>query len=246
MTSSSTAVWILCFGFVGAPARSAQPPSQGTPPAASQPRRTHVVTKLAGFELTAASKVDTQTTVAGASRGTKTVVPLAPRLGRAVGAQPVLTWMLDGAGGAAFLVRVYNEDEDVVYEATVSDVRYTYQGPPLRPGKTYYWTVEAVGARDTRSSMTGIRLASAAERLEIERQLPAATADEAGHLARAKVFVDRRAWYDALAETDAAVAAAPSSAAAHELRGQLFAQLPALQAMADVEFAKADALGRGR
>jgi hypothetical protein len=230
---------VLCV--LAASLASAQQPA-APPPA----RRPHVVTKLQGFELTDTSKMEKQTTVAGASRGAKHAVPLAPRLGRVHAARPALSWTAAVASGTTFLVRVYNEDEDVVHEKTVDAQTYLYDGPALRPGKTYYWTVEVTGAAASRSPMTGMQAVDASDRAVIDRELPAEAQDESGHLARMKVFVDHRVWFDALAEADAAIAAAPSSAAAHEARGQLLAQLPALETFAQEEFGRADALARGR
>jgi hypothetical protein len=238
---------MACLGVTAVQAQQPPPPPASAQPQPSQPpRRARVVTKLQGFELIDTAKIDKQTTVAGASRGTTTALAVAPRLGRVYAVRPTLTWTIAGPADATFTVRVYNEDEEVVHEATVNERRYAYRGPSLKAGKIYYWTVELMSP-DTRSPMTGMRVVDAGERADIARQLEAvAGEDEAAHLARARVFVEHRVWYDALAETDAAIAASPASAAAHEQRGLLLAQLPALQALADAEFARADALARVR
>jgi hypothetical protein len=189
--------------------------------------------------------MDKQTTVAGASRGTTTALAVAPRLGRVYAVRPTLTWTFDGPADATFTVRVYNEDEEVVHEATVKERRYAYRGPSLKAGRTYYWTA-ADGFRHA-FAHDGHGVVDAGRRADIARQLGAVPGEgEAAHLARGQSVRGAPRLCDALAEVDTAIAASPASAAAHEQRGLLLAQLPALQALADAEFARADALARVR
>jgi hypothetical protein len=211
-------------------------------------RRTRVVTKLDGFELAKTAVIDKQTTVAAASRGSKTPLPIGPRLAKVYSPEPVLTWDFEGAADTAFTVRLYNEDEEPVAETTVTGRSYRYGsvGPSLRPGQIYHWTVEVAGMPTSRSEMAGLSMVDAEARAAIAARLTSVPADDkSGVLARARMFVEARLWYDALAAYDAAIAASPDSADAHEGRGELLAQLPAFQALADAAFEKADALRRG-
>lgn len=227
------------------------PPSAKPAPATTQKepkRRTRVVTKLEGFELAKTAVIDKQTTVAAASRGSKTPLPVAPRLAKAYSPEPVLVWDFDGAAETAFTIRLYNEDEEPVAETTVTGRSYRYGsiGPSLRPGRTYHWTVEVAGMPQSRSEMAGLSMVDAEGRTAMAARLAAVPADDkTGALARARVFVEARLWYDALAAYDAAIAASPDSAEAHEGRGELLAQLPGFQELADAAFEKADALRRG-
>jgi hypothetical protein len=205
------------------------------------------VTKLEGFELAKTAALDKQTTVAAASRGSRTPLPIGPRLARVYSPEPVLTWDFAGPTDTPFTVRLYNEDDEPVAEATVTGRSYRYgsQGPSLRAGRTYHWTVEVTGMPQSRSEMTGLSMVEAAERAAVAARLASAPADDkAGPLARARIFVEYRLWYDALAAYDAAIAATPASAEAHEGRGELLAQLPAFQTLADAAFSTADALRR--
>lgn len=229
-----------------------QPPQSAKPaPATTQKeskRRTRVVTKLDGFELAKTAVIDKQTTVAAASRGSKTPLPIGPRLAKVYSPEPVLAWDVDGAADTSFTVRLYNEDEEAVAETTVTGRSYRYGsiGPSLRPGQTYHWTIEVAGMPQSRSEMAGLSMVEAEARAGIAARLAAVPADDtSGALARARMFVEARLWYDALAAYDAAIAASPDSADAHEGRGELLAQLPALRALADAAFEKADALRRG-
>jgi hypothetical protein len=233
---------LLAWGGLQQTQPPAQPPTPA-PAATAAPRRAHVVTRLEGFELTDTAKMDKQTTLAGASRGLPAPVPSAPHLAKLYSQNPVLQWTWDGSADARFLARVYNEDEESIHEATVDGRSYTYQGAPLKAGRTYYWTVEHAGQPDSRSPMIGMKVVDSSERAAIATEMQAlAAGDAAGRLARAKVFIARRLWYDALTECDAAIAADPRRAEAYEQRGQLFAQFPSFQRLADADFAKADAL----
>jgi hypothetical protein len=238
---------MVAVAAIGAAGQTqAQRPQSGAarpaPPATSStaPRRQHVVTKLSGFDLADATSMARQTTMAGASRGGTTLTPLAPRLGRVFGSKPTFYWI---EADASATVRVYNEDEEVVHEASAAGGRYVYDGPALRAGRTYYWTVERAGVTGSRSDMVGLRMVDAAERTEIASALPAAEPGGASaHLARAQLFVDRRLWYDALAAYHDAVAETPTSAPAHEGLAVLLGQLPQATALSDAEFAAADAI----
>jgi hypothetical protein len=239
---------LLAFWMSDVPQQPPPPakPAPATAPKAST-RRARVVTKLEGFELAKTADIDKQTTVAAASRGSRTPLPIGPRLARVHSPEPVLTWDFEGAADTAFTVRLYNEDEEPVAETTVTGRSYRYGsiGPSLRPGQTYHWTVEVAGMPQSRSEMAGLSMVDADERAAIAARLAAVPADgKTGALARARMFVEARLWYDALAAYDAAIAASPDSADAHEGRGELLAQLPAFQTLADAAFSTADALRR--
>ncbi len=234
---------LVCAGWQQAqqPAKPPAPAPATAAPAA--PRRARVVTKLEGFDLTDTAKMDKQTTLAGASRALPTPIPSAPHLAKLYSQAPVLQWTWQGAADARYTIRVYNEDEEPMHEATVDRRSYNYHGSPLKAGRTYYWTVEPAGQPNSRSPMAGMKVVDPVERAAIDTQVPTLTTDDANnHLARAKVFVAKRLWYDALAECDAAIGADPRSAEAYEQRGQLFAQFPSFQHLADADFAKADSL----
>lgn len=234
---------LVCAGLQAAQ-QPAKPPTPAAPPAtAAAQRRARVVTKLEGFELTDTAKMDKQTTLAAASRSSPTPIPAAPHLAKLYSQAPMLQWIMAGAGDVRYTVRVYNEDEEPIHEATVDSRSYKYQGSPLKAARTYYWTVERAGQPGSRSPMAGMKLVDPAERAVIDTEVRALAADDAtGHLGRAKIFITKRLWYDALAECDAAIGADPRSAEAYEQRGQLFAQFPSFQHLADADFAKADSL----
>ena len=61
-------------------------------------------------------------------------------------------------------------------------------------------------------------------------------------LARARVLVERRVWYDALGVYTDLVARFPDRPEAYEQRATLYAQIPATLAQAEEDFARADAL----
>jgi hypothetical protein len=65
---------------------------------------------------------------------------------------------------------------------------------------------------------------------------------QAGDLARAKVFIDLKLWYDSVAALSRLIASHPGDVKLYELRGAIFSQLAWTRSLADQDFAKADEL----
>ena len=215
-----------------------------------RPRRQRIITDLSGFDLVDTTKVNTQTIVVGATRGSDDPIPMAPRLGMAYTANPVLTWDLwRGAGG--FVVTIWNEYEERVYRAEVSrkSFRYPPDAPALEPGEFYYWTVSASMAlmAGGTSAPVGVLMVPSPQRDRIQVELDRLEGLDpyAAGLARARIFTRHRVWYDAVAEYTDLIEAYPDRAELYEERGMIYAQLDVTQALADADFAKADELVGG-
>jgi hypothetical protein len=221
------------------PDRKEQPP----------PKRRRVVSDLSGFELLDQARLKDKPMVAGATRvlGAKPPVILAPRLGKAYAASPVFAWRDEGQR-AAFVL--WDEDGAELHAAEVEGGTYAWPGgaPSLADGRTYLWSVKAADAAAAPGSTAGIVMATAAERAGIERALLAARDPDPYRegLARAKAFVEARVWYDALAAYTGLIERFPDRPEAWEGRATLFAQIPALEARSDEDFARADALTSSR
>jgi hypothetical protein len=219
--------------------------------APDKPRRKRVVSDLSGFDLLDQGKVKKESMVVGAARGFAPPVPMAPRLGRVYAERPTFEWR-DEAKPAGFVFALTDEAQEEIYRAETPRTQWAYpaDAPRLEPGRTYFWTVQArSGLFATASPPAGLMVMAGSQREEIDRALAKVAAGdpfEQGR-ARARVFTDHRLWYDAVAAYSDLIARFPDRPEPYEERGTIYAQLDATQAMADEDFARAEALKtRGR
>ncbi|MGH9603155.1 MAG: DUF928 domain-containing protein [Terriglobales bacterium] len=218
------------------------------PAADKKPKRQRVVTSMAGFDLLASQEVRKQTMVAGGTRGEPSPVPLAPRLGRLYGTNPTLAWSFEDGTHRHFLVIVWDDTQNEIWRADVTGFRYRYprEAAPLEPGKTYFWTVELPAGvlGGLPSAPAGLLMLSREQRAELETRLHETKNPDAFRegLGRAQAFTDARLWYDALATYDDLIERVPGNAQLHEARGAVYAQLEATRALAEQDWARADAL----
>ena len=251
---------LLCTGALSlfvlpgpAAARADEPPKKpqgeakpATPESPEKPRRRRVVSDLSGFDLLDQGKVKKESMVVGAARGFAPPVPLAPRLGRVYGDRPTLQWH-DEARPAGFVVLLTDESQQEIHKGETAKTTWAYpaEAPRLEPGRTYFWTVQAAsGMFAEPSAPAGFLVLAGPPRQEVESALAAApSADpyEQGR-ARAKVFTDRRLWYDAVQAYSDLIARFPDRPELYEERGTIYAQLDATQALADEDFARAEGL----
>ena len=227
----------------GAPADAGAPAAGGKeePPK----KRQRVVSDLSGFELLDASKLKDKPMVTGATRSfsPKPPVVLAPHLGKLHGASPVFAWKHEGK---RFTFTLTDEAGKEVHAAQVEGTSYAWpaNAPRLADGKTYTWSVKTAEPAAAPASSAGVVVVSKSERKDVDKALASAKGgdDYAKGLAKAKVLVDKRVWYDAVGAYTELIASQPDRAEAYEQRATLFAQIPELKAAADAEFEKADAL----
>jgi hypothetical protein len=229
-------------GAQNGPQGSAQTqPAQTSNQASNQtsgqkPRR--VSAKLDGFDLAPEAVSANQT--GGASRsaapGGPKPIPYAPHKGRVFTLRPSFSWQ--GTPGTAYKFHIQDVTGQFVWDRTVNGTTLDYpaDAPPLEPGKTYIWRVHPD------SPMLGgaappamIVVLDEQERSELEAA--AASQDEA---ARARLYFDHRLWYDAVMAYSDLIAKHPEDAKLYLIRGSLYEQLPATQALADKDFAHAN------
>ena len=254
MSSGSRSASFAAAALAAAVLAAAQEPAKPSPkpspsPAQDQPRRrARVVSDLAGFELLDAAQLADKPTVAGATRvlGAKAPAILAPRLARLHGARPTFAWRHEGR---RFAFTLWDEEGNELHAAEVDGLAYTLPAaaPPLADGRTYLWSVRLADPPSAPAATAGVVVVTPDERKRIDAAIGAADPDpyRAG-LARAEAFVKERVWYDALAAYSDLVARFPDRPEAYEGRATLLAQLPALAAEADADFARADALTSSR
>ena len=246
----------LCAGMLGlvAPASaqatgngsSGQSTAQQAP--ASHPARTRV--KLDGFDLSAHSNQNGANSrhtganqIGGVSRGIGAVKLFAPEKGLAYSLHPTLQW--SGSPDTKYKLHIENTADQTSFDVTVDGTSFTYPetAPALTPGSTYSWSVQPEidimgGSSDTALMV----IAGGAEREAIGGALAAITrTGDAGDRARAKVYFDKRVWYDAAEAYSILIAAHPADAELRQMRGTLYDQVPATERLADADFTAASA-----
>jgi uncharacterized protein DUF928 len=237
----------LLVAGAAAQQKNSKPAPKTQPPAKTETKkRQRVVTDLSGFDLLAPSKLKKQPMVTGATRGFPEPAALAPRLGKVYDTRPVFNWSYPGKlRKFAFVLK--GDDGQEIFRTDVEGTtfRYPETAPPLEPGKTYFWTVEAttmVGVQP--SAPVGFVVVSEEARKELADGLgmiPDGDSYQAG-VKRAKFLTDHRLWYDALAAYSELIAKHPEKAELYEQRGTIYAQVAATQSLSDQDFARADAL----
>lgn len=220
----------------------AQPAESG-----KKPRRPRVVTNLSGFETLDTSKGKRAAMVAGATRGGRPPVVLAPLLGKSFDTNPVFRWRPDGKADR-FVFTLWNDAQDEIHRAEVTGTAYAYpaSAPALESGKAYSWAVEVSAELmgGTQSAPAGVLFVSTSTREAIRRDLAAIVDPDpyASALARARAFTRHRVWYDAISAYTELIARYPRSAELFEERGMIYAQLGVTRALADEDFVRAEEL----
>jgi len=249
--------FIIAILIVGSWAAFAQQPSSSTPPSGKQPSNSanktapdktppkRVVADLSGFELDPKKTKSQGLQLGAGSRGASTPPALyAPSLGKAYSLRPVLSWG-NSPGAQKFTFRLYDSNDDEVYEQDVAGnlrtFTYPQDAPPLKAGATYSWTVQAVAAQLVEPpEPVRIMLVAGAERKSIEQSLEKTKGDTLpDRLKRAQILVDHRLWYDAVAEYSQLISENRENLDLYQQRARIYAQLPQTQTLADQDLEQA-------
>ena len=213
------------------------PPIMSWAQAGAPQKPTRVRTKLEGFDIEPKSgKAPNQ--IGGASRGLGLAL-YAPKLGKAYSLTPTFTWNAeDDATEYTFRLSELSAGQGPIFEAKVNGGRFTYpaDAPALVPGSTYIWQVTPANDILGGAASASILIVGGAERAAIE----AASHGKPGMTAAdAKVYVDKRLWYDALAAYTSLINAEPNKAEYYKGRAELYDQLQQTQTLADLDMSKA-------
>ncbi len=216
---------------------------------AKKSRRKRVITDLSGFDLLEPDKLKRRTMVAGATRGGRRPVALAPRLGKVYGVDPTFDWSFQGESMSFIFILRDDSQEDIVHaEVTGTSFTYPADAAALTPGKTYFWTVQVTPSRfSAESAPAGFLVVSGQQRKEIDVKLSQAGGESLFqlNLARARVLIDHRVWYDAIATYTDLIVQHPDSAKLFEERGTVYAQLAVTEGLAWKDFTRAEELQHG-
>lgn len=245
-----------CAGVAQQPASStslaenqSSSPAGKTAPERAQTKR--VVADLSGFELDPKKSKSPGLQIGAGSRGASVPPALyAPSLGKAYGLQPIFSWG-NSPGAQKFTFRLYDSDDDEIYEQEVAgslrSFTYPKEAPPLKAGATYSWTVQAIATQLVEPpEPVRIMMVSGAERKSIEQALESSKGDALpDRLKRAQVLVDHRVWYDAIAEYSQLISKNRDNPELYKQRAQIYAHLPGTQELANQDLEQAGRLQRG-
>ena len=207
--------------------------------AGAPPKPVRVRAKLEGFDIEPKSgKAPNQ--IGGASRDIGGHLTLfAPKLGKAYTLTPTFYWNADDPTAEyLFRLSVLSAGQAPVFETKVTGGTFTYPGdaPALEPGATYTWQVTPTNDMLGGPASANILILGGAERTALETALhgkPGMTA------ADAKVYADKRLWYDAVAAYTNLIGSEPGHADYYKSRAELYDQLPQTEALADMDMTKA-------
>jgi Domain of Unknown Function (DUF928) len=219
-----------------------------TAPAKNAPEKAppkRVVADLSGFELDP-NKSNAQALQIGAgARGALLPPPLyAPKLGKAYSLRPVFSWG-DSPGAENFTFRLYDSDNEEVYEnevgGNVRSFTYPADAPPLTAGSTYSWTVQAMAAQLIEPPQpVRLLLISGPDRQGVEQALESSKGNDlAARRLQAQAFVQHRLWYDAIAAYSQLISENRNNSDLYRERAQIYAQLPATEALATQDMERA-------
>jgi hypothetical protein len=197
---------------------------------------------LDGFDI-APTSGKSPNQIGGASRDLGQLTLYAPHMGKAYSLTPTFFWSADDETLTYdFTLSQLTSEKSPIYTATVTGGHFTYpaDAPPLQPGETYVWSVTPAVDMMGGAATASIMIVGGKERAAIAAQLEKANdAANDPSAAEAKIMVDARVWFDALAAYTSLIARNPTRAEFYRARAQLYDQLPATAALADADLAKA-------
>ncbi len=231
MATSAVAL-TLCYSA------SAQQPGAPPPP---QQKIVRVRAKLDGFDIAPTSgKAPNQ--VGGVSRDLGVLTLYAPKLGKAYTLTPTFYWNGDDKAEYTFKLAALSTQESVLYVKKVTGGRFTYpaDAPPLKPSETYVWSVQPENDMMGGLASASLLVVGGSNRTAIENALASAkVVPGEPSAAAAKVFVDNRLWFDAIAEYTNLIERHPERTQYYQERAALYDQLPETSELADADAAKA-------
>ncbi len=211
-------------------------------PASSPPKVVRVRAKLDGFDIAPTSgKAPNQ--IGGASRDLGALTLYAPKLGKAYTLTPTFNWSaLDDKTEYTFKLSALSTQESVLYVKKVLGGRFTYpaDAPPLKPSETYIWSVQPENDLMGGLAQASVLIIGGPNRTAVEGALAAAKATPGEpSAAAAKVFVDNRLWFDAIAEYTALIEKHPEVIQFYKDRAAVYDQLMETRTLADEDAARA-------
>jgi hypothetical protein len=202
---------------------------KGQPGAKSKEQNFEVVQNFLKLKSTEGTS-----SISGLRSGEKSndLVAMSPCQTKVRDASPTFAWTAEDPGLELQLV-FYNEtgvhwQSDI---AGATSVAYPIDAPALVPGVSYSWTLETsdpLVSPPLRTPTSFFEIIAKDDVTSLDKDLAAIDAKKPSatsyHLMRASLFFDRGLVADAIAETQAAVAADPDNASLHAILGRLYAE----------------------
>jgi hypothetical protein len=212
-------------------------------PKSDPPKKRKLDADLSGFDTDSKSDKKVSTMLGGSrSAAVPSATLLAPKRAKLYGSTALFSWTFTGHNeGYVFLLT--DEDETQIVRQPTKDAHYLLDPAivsKLEPGAPYYWRIQVL-PNTLASDPLEFTVVTADERTAIDKALLAAsTSDpyETG-LARARVLVDHRLWFDALGAYDALIAKYPKRSELYEDRATIYAQLPATKPQSEADKTRA-------
>ena len=230
----------LAAAVVGLAGSSVRGPAQSAPPPAQKVVR--VRAKLDGFNIAPTSgKAPNQ--IGGASRDLGALTLYAPQLGKAYTLTPTFNWSAaDDKTEYTFKLAALSTQESVLYVKKVLGGKFTYpsDAPALKPSETYVWSVQPENDLMGGLAQASLLIVGGANRSAVESALASAKVGPGEpSAAAAKIYVDNRLWFDAIAEYSALIEKHPEMTQYYKDRAAIYDQLMETQPLADDDAAKA-------
>ena len=210
---------------------------QSTPP---PPKVARVRAKLDGFDIAPTSgKAPNQ--IGGASRDLGVLTLYAPKLGKAYTLTPTFYWSGDDRSEYTFKLAALSTQESALYVKKVTGGKFTYpaDAPALKPSETYIWSVQPENDLMGGLASASLLIVGGANRTAVESSLATAKASTADPSAEAaKVYVDHRLWFDAIATYSSLIDRHPEMTEYYKARAAVYDQLPETRELADADAAK--------
>jgi hypothetical protein len=211
-------------------------------PSAPKPKR-KLDADLSGFDISDSKSDKRVAATLGASRAT--AVPsatlLAPKRAKLYGANALFSWTFTGHH-EGYVLLITDEDEAQLVKQQTKESHYLLDASKakLEPGATYYWRVQVL-PNTMASDPLEFVVVSAEERAAIDKAIAAIPTGDAyqSALARARIFVDHRLWFDALGAYDDLIAEYPNRPELYEDRATIYSQLPVTRSQSEADLARA-------
>jgi hypothetical protein len=239
---------VLCalFVLVVVPGSSQQPPaSKSGSSTAGKPKPKLTDADLSGFDLSD-DKSKKVTTNSGGTRGgveIPSATLLAPKTAKLYGSSALFQWAPLGPTDG-YIFTIVDDDETQVVRQQSKDPNYKLSSlGKLKPGEVYHWKVQAL-PRTVPGEPLDIKVVSVVERQKIDKELaaiPGGDPYETG-LARARVFVQHKLWFDAIGAYTDLIEKFPDRAQPYEDRGALYSKIDATHKRGEADLAKAATL----
>lgn len=211
---------------------------QTAPPPAKVAR---VRAKLDGFDIAPTSgKAPNQ--IGGASRGLGELTLYAPKQGKAFTLTPTFYWNGDDKSEYTFKLAKLSTQESEIYVAKVMGGKFTYpaEAPALKPSETYVWSVTPENDMMGGVAAASLLIIGGSNRDSVASALASAKAPS-GEPSEdaAKIYVQNRLWFDAVAEYSNLIERHPEVTKYYQERSAVYDQLQETHDLADADAAKA-------